>query len=499
LVASVGAMGLMGREFVPPEDRGQFIVTVEAPVGSTLEYTDDYLRQVERMIMETEGFGRMFSAIGLGIGGPGGVTSGFAFVRLASERERDQFEIMDEVRGKVAELAGVDVFLVAPSSLEQGAGKPLQLVIQSSDLDSLLTYSDSLLARARQVPGLEGVDTNLELNKPELSLTIDRNRAASLGVSVADVGTTLQVLMGGVDMSEFERGNERYEVVVQAQESSRVTPDDLSSLYVRGSDGQLVQLASVVDVSEGVSPNQINHYNRQRSVTLDANLDGIALGTGLERVREVAAEVLPEGFTTTVAGQSQDFEESFTGLLFALAMAIIAVYLVLAGQFESFVHPLTIMLALPLALVGAVAALFGLGMTLNIYSMIGIIMLMGLVTKNSILLVDFANQARRRGVERYEAVVEAGLVRLRPILMTSFAIIIGLMPIALALGAGAESRRPLGIAVIGGMVSSTALTLIVVPVFYTMLDDAVEWVGARLRARGWIGDDGEPASGVETA
>ncbi len=496
--AAVLLMGQMGQEFVPPEDRGQFLVSVEAPVGSTLEYTDSHLRQIERMLIDTEGVDRFFSAIGLGIGGPGNVTSAFAFVRLAEERERDQFEIMDEVRGKVAGLAGVDVFLIAPSALQQGSGKPLQFVLQAADLDSLVFYADSLAARARQTPGLEAVDTNVELNKPQLTVTIDRNRAASLGVSVADVGTTLQVLMGGVDLSEFERGNERYEVVVQARDASRARPEDISSLYLRGAGGELVQLSSVVDVREGVTPNQINHYDRRRSVTVDANLDEIALGDGLERMRGLADEVLPDDFTTAVAGQSQDFQESFASLLFALAMAVIAIYLVLAGQFESFVHPFTIMLALPLALVGAVFALAGLGMTLNIYSMIGIIMLMGLVTKNSILLVDFANQARRRGTERREAVIEAGLVRLRPILMTSLAIIIGVMPIALALGAGAESRRPLGVAVAGGMVTSTVLTLVVVPVFYEMLDEALAWAAERVRRLPWMesGDEGGPAAGA---
>ncbi len=483
LVATAFVASRMGQEFVPREDRGQFVVQMQAPVGSTLEYTDSYLDRMEGMLRETEGVDRFFTAIGLGVGGPGTVTSAFGFVRLEEDRERGQFEIMDEVRAKVRQLTGVDVFLIAPSSLQQGAGQPVQFVIQGPNLDSLSHYADSLAARTRALPGFEGVDTNVDLNKPELGVSVDRERAASLGVSVADVGTTLQVLMGGVDLSDFERESERYEVIVQARDSARVTPEDLSSLYLRGEGGRLVQLASVVNVEEGVSPNQINHFDRRRSITVSSNLSGgLALGTALERVQETADEVLPEEFTTAVAGQSQDFRESFQSLLFALAMAVVAVYLVLAGQFESFVHPFTIMLALPLALVGAVAGLAALGMTLNIYSMIGIIMLMGLVTKNSILLVDFANQARRGGMERDRAVVRAGVVRLRPILMTSVAIIIGVMPIALALGAGAESRRPLGVAVIAGMITSTALTLIVVPVFYLMLDDGVEWVKRRAAA-----------------
>ena len=479
LAVALVVMNQMGKEFVPPEDRGQFLVSVEAPVGSTLEYTDSYLERIEGILDETEGVDRYFSAIGLGIGGPGSVSSAFAFVRLEEGERRDQFAIMNEVRGKVGRLAGVDVFLIAPSALQQGAGRPVQFVLQAPDLDSLVVYADSMVARARQVPGFQGVDTNVDLNKPQLSVTIDRDRAASLGVSPADVGTTLQVLMGGIDITEYERGNQRYEVVVQARDSSRVTPDDVSSLFVRGRGGELVQLSSVVDVREGVAPNQINHFNRRRSITVSAGLQDLALGDGLERMRSLADEVLPANFTTTVTGQSQDFQESFSSLIFALIMAVVAVYLVLAGQFESFVHPFTVMLALPLALVGAVLGLGALGMTLNIYSMIGIIMLMGLVTKNSILLVDFANQARRKGMDRDEAVVRAGVVRLRPIIMTSLSIVIGVMPIALALGAGAESRRPLGVAVVAGMISSTALTLVVVPVFYTMLDDGVRWLAER--------------------
>jgi hydrophobe/amphiphile efflux-1 (HAE1) family protein len=494
LLLSLVVMARMGKEFVPPEDRGQFLVSVQAPVGSTLEYTDSYLRQIEGMLVDTEGVDRFFSAVGLGIGGPGSVASAIAFVRLEGGDRRSQFEIMDEVRGKVARLAGVDVFLIAPSSLQQGAGQPLQFVLQAPNLDTLAHYADSMVARARATPGLLGVDTDLDLNKPQLSVTIDRNKAASLGVSVADVGTTLQVLMGGTDITEFERGSERYEVMVQARDSSRVTPQDVSSLYVRGAGGGLVQLSSVVDVAEGVAPNQINHFNRRRSITVSSALQGISLGTGLERMQALADDVLPEGFTTTVTGQTQDFQESFASLVFALVMAVVAVYLVLAGQFESFVHPFTIMLALPLALVGAVLALALFGMTLNIYSMIGIIMLMGLVTKNSILLVDFANQARRGGMERDRAVVRAGVVRLRPIVMTSISIIIGVMPIALALGAGAESRRPLGVAVVVGMFSSTALTLLVVPVFYALLDDGLQWAGAQWRRLPWVGGEDRKAA-----
>ena len=463
--------GGMGQEFTPPEDRGAFLAIIDAPEGSTLDYTDGYLRRIETAIRETEGVDRYFSAIGLAIGGPAKVSQAIVFARLTDERERDVFAIIDEVRGKVSTMAGVDVFILAPSAFNTGGfEKPLQYVIQATDLDELAEASDRLLAAVRDTPGLTGADVDLDLNKPELSVSIDRSRAASLGVSVEDVATTLQVLFGGQDVTRYKRGNERYDVVVQLADLYRNTPSQVGQVYLRGGDGELVQLSSVVDVVEGVGASQINHYNRRRSVILDANLEGIPLGEGLERVDAIADRLLPEGFTTAVAGESEDFQESASSLLFSLLAAVVAIYLVLAGQFESFLHPLTIMLALPLAVFGAVVSLAALGMTFNIYSFIGIIMLMGLVTKNSILLVDYTNTLREEGMERGAAVVRGAVVRLRPILMTSIAIIFGVLPIALALGAGAESRRPLGVAVVGGMIASTVLTLYVVPVFYTLFE-----------------------------
>ncbi|MDT8369288.1 MAG: efflux RND transporter permease subunit [Longimicrobiales bacterium] len=498
LAGSLGLMTVLGQEFVPPEDRGQFLVSVNAPEGATLAYTDRYMREVEAVVRGAEGVDGFFSAIGLGIGGPSSVNSGIVFVRLLQERERDQFEIMDEIRAGVAPLAGVDVFIIAPNSLDPGGfEQPLQFVIQGPDLEELSEAAERVASRARGLPGLVGVDTDVDLNKPQLQITVDRPRAASLGVDVAEIATTLQVLLGGNDLSEYKEGNERYEVMVQLVDSLRATPDDLRSIFVRGEGGRLVQLASVVDVTETVGPNQVSHFNRRRSITIAASPLGIPLGEALAQLEAVAAEELPAGFETTVSGQTQDFQESAASLIFALLMAVVAVYLILAGQFESFVHPFTIMLALPLALVGAAVTLFLFGMTLNIYSMIGVIMLMGLVTKNSILLVDFANQERGRGTARLDAVMRAGVVRLRPILMTSVSVIFGVLPIALALGAGAESRRPLGAVVIGGMLSSTALTLIVVPVFYLMIDEAQEWVRTRLGRQDEV-DDATPPDGLLT-
>lgn len=485
LAAALLLIAALGKEFSPPEDRGGFLISISGPEGATLEYTDSYLRQIERGLRETDGVDRFFAAIGLGFGGPAKVSSGFVYIRLADERERDQFEIMNELRGKTASLPGVNAFLISWSAFQAagGSGKPVQYVLQHPDLDRLGTASEEMMARMREAPGLTGVDSDLELDKPKLTVTVDRGKAAAVGVRVADVATTLQVLLGGQDLSKFRRGNERYDVIAQLRRPDRATPDDLRSIYLRGEGGDLVQLANVVNVREEVGPSQINHFNRMRAVTLDANLEGIPLGEGLRRVDAIAGQVLSTDFVTDVAGEAQLFQESLASLFFALAMAVLAIYLVLAGQFESFVHPFTIMLALPMALFGAVLSLAAFGMTINIYSMIGIIMLMGLVTKNSILLVDYTNTLRARGVERERAVVRAGAVRLRPILMTSVSIIIGVAPIALALGAGSEVRRPLGIAVVGGLTMSTALTLFVVPVFYLVLDDTLALVRRRLGSR----------------
>lgn len=486
LAGSLWIAGLLGQEFVPPEDRGQFLVTVQAPEGATLAYTDGYQKQIEEILLDTEGVRSFFSAIGLAVGGPASVTQGILFVRLDDDRERDQFAVMDEVRAEVSRLAGVDVYLIAPSSLNPGGfQQPLQYVLQADDLQELDRVATRLEGEARSMPGVVGASTDVELDKPQLDLSVDRARAASLGVDVAQIATTLQILLAGRDLSEFTEQAERYEVVVQLEDSLRASPDDLRSIYVRGEGGRMVQLASVVDLTETVGPNQVSHYNRLRSITVSASPQGIPLGQALSQLERAADEIVPADFDTAVAGQTQDFQESFASLFFALGMAVVAVYLILAGQFESFVHPFTIMLALPLALVGAVATLWVFDMTLNIYSFIGIIMLVGLVTKNSILLVDFATQARGEGASPREAALRAGAVRLRPILMTSVSIIFGVLPIALALGAGAESRRPLGAVVVGGMITSTVLTLFVVPVFYLLIDRGLVWL--REHGPGWLG------------
>ncbi len=484
LAASAGLFAVLGKEFVPQEDRGGFMVIVESPEGSTLAYHDRLQLEVERLLLETPEIRTFAAFIGLAGGSPGQVSRGFVFTRMHDrhERTRSQQEVVTELRQKFAQIPGVSVFVVTFSGLQTGGGraKPFQFVIQNPDFGTLATYAMKLRDRVRGLAGFTDVDTNLRISKPELRIRINRDKAAALGVSVSDVANTLRILLGGSDVTKFRRGNERYDVIVQLQAGDRLAPEQLAQIAVRTRSGELAQLANLVDVTEGIGPSSLNHYNRRRSVILDAGLQDKPLGSALEEVGTIARDLLPPGFTTTVAGESKDFAESSGSLVFTLLLAVIAVYLVLAGQFESFVHPFTILLSLPLAIFGAFLALALAGMTLNIYSFIGIVMLLGLVTKNAILLVDCTNGLRAGGMGLRGAVLEAGRLRLRPILMTAVSTLFGIVPVAIGLGAGAESRRPLGVAVMGGMIASTLLTLVVVPVVYTLVDAGL----ARVRARG---------------
>ncbi len=486
LLASVAVSALLfalvGKEFVPSDDRGYFIASLKTPEGSTLAFQDRYQRQVEDLLDRTPEVRSYFSILAIPRGGPGKVNTGIMFVRLQprSQRSRSAGEIIADLRRRAARVAGADVFFFQTNPLQRsGSSKPLAFVVQHEDLQLLESRAEQLRAALEASEGFRDVDTNLELDKPQLDVSIDRDRAAVLGVSVADIAETLKVLLGGDTVTHYRHGNDRYDVIVQLRPGDRVRPQDLRDIYVRTSDGGQTPLDSLVRVHESVGPSVVHHLGRRRSVTVDANLSGVDLGTALARVRRIARDILPPGFDTTLTGQSREFARGSQGLSFTFVLAVLAIYLVLAGQFESFVHPLTIMLALPLAMIGALAGLAALDMTLNVYSFIGIIMLMGLVTKNSILLVDYTNTLRKNGVEAEQAIVRAGCTRLRPILMTALSTIFGILPIAVGMGAGAEARRPLGVAVVAGMTTSTLLTLFVVPVVYSMLTDAGRFLADR--------------------
>jgi len=488
--AAVGCSVLLflgvGKEFLPQDDRGYFMVRVKTPEGSTMAYQERYQSRVEALLDATPEVRSYFSIVAISRGGPGRVNEGIMFVRMhpREERERSAAEVLTDLRGRAAPIAGADVFFFQFNPLQQSSGsKPVGFVVQHNDFNLLSDYAQRLRDVVADIPGFVDVDTNLEVNKPQLDVRISRDKANSLGISASDIAGTLRVLLGSDAVTTYKRGNDRYDVVVQLQAADRLRPSDLSAIYLRTSAGEIVPLSNVVQVQEAVGPSAVNHYNRRRSVKLDANLEGLDLGHALERMALEAKRILPEGFTTTLSGQSREHARGSSGLAFTFLLAVIAIYLILAAQFESFVHPLTIMLALPLATVGALAGLYLLGMTLSVYGYIGLIMLMGLVTKNSILLVDYANQRLASGITAAEAMAVAGKTRLRPILMTAVSTIVGVLPIALGLGAGAESRRPLGVAVVFGMTTSTLLTLVVIPVVYTLLSDAGAWRRRRAARR----------------
>jgi multidrug efflux pump len=429
------------------------------------------MRQAEAIYQQVPEMKSMFTATGLGFGGPGRVTDGFMFVRLKprDERQRSQQQIVGGLFPMMMGIPGVLAIPINPPSLGGGFGRPVQYVLQAESYDALQTAMGVLMAEAGKLGYFINPDSDLKLNKPQIEVRVDRDRAAALGVSVSDVGSVLQSLLGGREIGRFKRGNQQYEVILQVPSAGRATPRSIEELYVRGSGG-LVQLASVVRVEEKVSPRELNHFNRVRSATFTANLaPGVTIGQAITDLDRIARTSLPPGIRRDLAGESREFAESSGGLNLLFLIALAFIFLVLAGQFESFIHPLTILVSVPLAVFGALGSLFVLQMSLNIYSQIGLIMLIGLVTKNAILIVEYTNQRVARGEPVDEAVVQASVIRLRPILMTTLSTIFGILPIALGLGAGAESRRPLGIAVVGGMLFSTALTLFVVPMMHALL------------------------------
>jgi multidrug efflux pump len=460
------------RELVPTEDRGVAFGIVIAPEGSTLEYTDRYMRQVESILLPLPERQGLFTATGLGFGGPGRVTNGFVFLNLKprGQRHKSQQQIVQELFPRLFSIPGVLAFVINPPSLGgRFSSSPVEYVLQAESYDELQKAVGTFMQQAGKLGYLINLDTDLRLNKPQLDISIDRERAAQLGVSVTDIGTTLETFLGGRAISTFKRGTKQYDVIAQVKAQGRSTPDAIEGIYLKGSGG-LVQLASVVHVKETVAPKELNHYNRVRSATITANLPpGFPLGMALDALDKITHDDLPAGIRHDLGGQSREFRESSTSLYLLFVFALVFIYLVLSAQFESFVHPLTILLAVPLAVVGALLSLFIFRQSLNIYSQIGLIMLIGLVTKNSILIVEYSNQLRARGRSIEDAVAEAAKIRLRPILMTSLATIFGILPIAIGIGAGGEARRPLGIAVVGGMAVSTFLTMVLVPVVYTLL------------------------------
>ena len=405
-------------------------------------------------------------------GGGSGVNSGSINLMLKQpdERTRSQKQIADELAVNVLKLNQARIIVTQQQTIGSGSGSrglPVQFVIQAPDFEHLRNVLPVFFDEAKKSPVFQVVDVNLKFNKPELKLSVNRDKARSLGVSIADVALTIQAAFSGQNFGYFIRGSKQYQIIGQVQRENRDSPFDLSSLYVKNNRGELIQLDNIIDMTEQVTPPQLYRYNRFVSATVSAGLaPDKSLGQGIAEMRRISSQILDDNFTTALSGPSKDFEESSSSLLFAFLLAIIIIYLILAAQFESFRDPFIILFTIPLAIGGALLSLWIFDQTLNIFSQIGIIMLIGLVTKNGILIVEFANQKKIQGLDKLNAVREAAASRLRPILMTSLSTILGTLPIALALGAGSSSRVSMGIAVVGGLIFSTFFTLFVVPATY---------------------------------
>lgn len=467
-------MKILPSELAPMEDRGNFRIMATGPEGVTFDYMDAYVQKVikvlDKDVPEAE---TVISITSPGFGASSSVNSAFVIVQLkdARDRKRSQSEIVNAVKPDIADIAMARAYVSEPQSIgSRRGGLPVEYVIQAPNLEKIKEVLPAFLEKARQDPKFDFVDVDLKFNKPEVNITIDRDKAQSLGVSVRDIAQTLQLGLSGQRFGYFVMNGKQYYVIGQVARQDRNEPLDLKSLYVRSRNGMLIQLDNVITMQEQSTPPQLYRYNRFASATISAGLAGnIKLGEGLDEMDKIASEVLDDTYSTALAGMSKEFRESSGNLYFAFAFAIILIYLILSAQFESFRDPLTIMFTVPLALAGTLLSLWYFGETLNIFSQIGIIMLIGLVTKNGILIVEFANQRKAAGLDIYNAIVGAARARFRPILMTSLSTVLGILPIALALGAGSESRVSMGIAVIGGLIFSTLLTLFVIPAIYTYL------------------------------
>jgi multidrug efflux pump len=461
------------QEFAGQEDRSSFMLIFETPQGATLRETDRLARQIEAVLAETPEVRHQFLAIGLSQAGPGQPNRGLAFVRLTPRRERDrhQAEVMQTLRQRFDRLPQGRVFVVdlTPGGI---GGAPVEIVLKHHDLDALARQQEAVMAWMRAQPEwYVGVRTNLELNAPQVDVTLDRDRAAEMGISLTDVSTAMRFLFGTPAISKVEQAAQRYDVVTDVVGRGRLAPAVLAEFYLRNTAGDLVALDNLVTLEETIGPSAIHRFNRVRAATISSNTPpGVVLGDAVARLEEHLRRTLPPGAEYELGGQSQLFAESFYYLSLVIVFAVVFIYLVLAAQFESFIHPFTIMTALPLATVGAFGSMWLLGLTLNVFAFIGLIMLVGLVTKNAILLIDYTNVLVARGLSPMAAAQEAGRARFRPVLMTAISTVLGLTPLALGLGAGGEARMPLGVAVGSGLLASTALTLVVIPVVYTLFD-----------------------------
>jgi multidrug efflux pump len=462
-------------ELAPLEDRNWMRLSISTPEGATFEYTDAFVDKMTKFIQDSVPEKKVcLTVTSPNFTGAGSANSGF--VRLAltdpGERKRSQKEIAQYITQKSKAFPEAKVFVIEQQTISTGGfgGLPVQFVLQAPDFEKLKQKLPKFLEEANKDKTFQVVDVNLKFNKPEINITVDREKAKDLGISVLEIAQTLQLAFSPQRMAYFNMNGKQYQVIGQFERESRDKPIDLKSIYVRNSNGQLVQLDNIVSIKESSSPPQLYHFNRYMSATVSAGLaPGKTIGDGIAAMEKIAKTTLDDSFSTALTGASRDFAESSSSLLFAFGLALLLVFLILSAQFESFRDPLIIMITVPLAIAGAVFFLWYFNQTLNIFSEIGIIMLIGLVTKNGILIVEFANQLQEKGALKAQAIREASVGRLRPILMTSLATSLGALPIAVSLGAASQSRMGMGIVVIGGLMFSLILTLFVIPAMYTYI------------------------------
>jgi multidrug efflux pump len=478
MLASLGLIFLIGSlipsELAPMEDKSRLNVSSTAPEGTSFEVMDEYMLNLLHIVDTIPEKTNFLAITAPGFGSSASTNTGFFRIMLSdpSERKRSQQEIVDELGMILRRYNFARSFVTQEQTIGggRGMGLPVQFVILAPNFEKLRAVIPPFMEQVQASPMFQMSDLNLKFNKPEISIDIDRNRARALGVNVRDVAENLQLYFSGQRYGYFILNNKQYQVIGQADRPNRDEPLDLSSIYVRNNRNELIQLDNLVNLSENSNPPQLYRFNRYVSATVSAQpASGITLGQGIDEMRRISKATLDESFSTELAGTSKEYEDSSSSLLFAFLLALVLIYLILAAQFESYIDPLIIMFTVPLALAGAVLSLWIFGQTINIFSEIGVIVLVGIVTKNGILIVEFANQRKAAGLSIHDAVVDAAARRLRPILMTSLATALGALPIALALGASSQSRIPMGITIIGGLIFSLILTLFVIPALYTYL------------------------------
>ncbi|MDP4547853.1 efflux RND transporter permease subunit [Marinobacter sp. MDS2] len=473
LVMAAAIYPNLPQELAPTEDRGVIIMPVGAPRGSTVEFTDHFVQQAEEELLEylDEGIAERFLSI---VGFRNEEDSAFMIMGLVpwDERAIKQQKVTSEIREKLADISGVRINVINPPGLGQrGFSQPVEFVVAGPDYESVQAWSDEIVERAKENPNLLNVDSDFELTRPELRVNIDRDRAADLDITVEDVGLTLQTMLASRQVTTYMDRGQEYDVIVQAEDAQRATPNDLAQIFMRPrAGGELIPLKALVSVDEiGANPD-LKRIDRLPAVVISASLaEGYDLGTALNYLNNLAVDNLPPEARVSFRGLSREFEESSSVILVTFALAFVIVFLVLAAQFESWIHPLIIMLSVPLAVTGALLALAWSGISLNIYSQIGIIMLLGLMAKNGILIVEFANQLRDQGYEVRDAILEGAILRFRPVLMTTISTVFGAVPLVIATGAGAESRAAIGVVILGGLIFATTLTLFIIPVLYNLL------------------------------